>query len=891
MLKIALALLLVALPISLAMTPIALAGTGDGDALSDDIDFGGLEERRQDSGDKPAIDGGKPQDAPQQPEADVPEEDDKEYDRVDWGNQDGPREARDNLARVIGTSKIGYDRSVLAAATRQDLLALDQWFNQVGTIAPDFTKNTAHARKKMKGEISEQTNHSIYEARTKGLGDKQDDKDDFRIVKSFLQFTKDQNPPSPFLGGIADKVVDLIVAAGPAYKVPITAEEAGDPAILSQKFERDLDKGALQFAAIYLQGLMLDSNSFEAAGRMSLLPPSFLTELNSPRTLSRLDNGAAGQEQVPEGRFQLLDNGRVLADRAGQEVQVAQRAFAESIQGLNGPATKWSREDLLKALADNPEANTAKIAAALQRLDAARGNHMEALAGQARLEQDAVAAEQVGTTLNQRFKQATEVLGEAPDGVSLSGPLKQHRSELRTRLDKVNQRDMGSVALYLMQNDKERLAQLIEYQNKLDRAVTYQTTSEENLGKLQAQKSALQSAAEAMELDSDAPPALKQRVEAAKQKLEAQNQGAWETGFWEARSATGVRSKAESISQELSAIGQELQAISGDNASAVESREARARLKEAQAQEIRNVLADQGLESVAVNPAQEGAVKADLEADVSVLDRQSERVGTLKPGQKTTFAAVLVSSRGGERTVVAVLVALPAEQRKTETVESGFLFPNQFAPTDPEALAAVLAAPSEEPTLSDEERAALERSQQEARQGSGDDSVDEQQDDSSRAGTGDDEPEEDEADEQQNELPAQTEDQKFLGAYTQLWSSIQIASSNLEHGNHQYVLHIENNWTGGSNARFKTAISKRMSDKLGLMEQYKPNSTPRNVFSRVNLLTVKQPLDYWGVEESAVAWAKTELKDLVKLLNSRSDSAQPRWFEWGKRMQFIGPAE
>ncbi|MBI2944177.1 MAG: hypothetical protein HYY25_08255 [Candidatus Wallbacteria bacterium] len=806
----------------------------------DDFDFGDLRERSP----EPAV---QPVDRQQQTGDDKPKPK-KEYDKVDWGNQDGPSEAREKLAEVIGTSRVGFDRETLARASYRDLQLLKTWFGQVREVAPDFIKNTEHARKKMKGDLASQTNYSLYKARTDGVGDNQDDKDDFRVVSSFLRFTRDQQPQSPLLKNVSEHLRDLIVASGPAYKVPITPEEALDPDVLAKKFERDLDKGALQYPAIYLQALMIDNRAFEAAMHLSQTPDDILGFLNQPATRSRFDDGSDRSQQPGANEPAELATARRDAAAASERVAQAERGLVEATQGLPRGAGRWTREALLNAMIQDPKIDGAKIAAAAQKLADARKADAMARRDLGRMQQDAAASREGGATLARRYEQLAQVLGKTPEGVELKGNLAKHREVIEKRLAASNP-DTISRAIFEARRDPVKVAQLVKEADRTEKAVHYQVTAEDSMKKLAAQKAALTQAAEGIKLTRGAPADLQGEVDKIKADLAAQTSATWEAAFWEERGAAAVRTKADALSKDLAAIGDRMKALTSRSQQVADRERTEQQINQAQRTRFQEDLAATDSTEVTLASPVPGKVKPHVTRGVLVLDRQGNRVGALPSAEKADIVGALLQSADASSAVRAFRIKIPEKFRKMKRVEEGFVPSQHFGPVDADAMSAALAA-----------------AKPEAETGAGDE-----------PGGGEGTP-----------SPDQEKDRLLAEASAQFWSRLQMASADLERGIVKYVMEVtDRTWPANNACRFKDVTLKRMRDALDKYDKAVPGSVDRAAYEQLARMENSKELSNSNLEKEAAAYGKEQLKRLEASVKDGSVTKPPSFYRWGVAMSVV----
>ncbi|MBI3892809.1 MAG: hypothetical protein HY303_14900 [Candidatus Wallbacteria bacterium] len=803
-------------------------------SAADDFDFGDLRNKGPDRQQRP------PEEQPQQkPKGKV------KYDRVDGGNQDGTSEARDHLAEVIGTSRVGFDRETLARASFRDLQLLKAWFDQVQHMTPDFPKNAQHAREKMKGDLSTQTNYSLYKARTKGWFDKQHDSDDFTVVASFLRFARDQQPPAPLLTNIAEHLRDLTVAAGPAYKVDIKPDEAIDPDKLAQKFERDLDKGALQFGATYLQGLMMDDKAFGVALKLSQMPDEALVYLNQPPTRSDFDTGSGRdrQQQTSDEPAEVAA-ARRDAQQAAAQVAQAERGMADATAGLSGG--KWTRESLLDAVVKDPKIDAGKIAEAGQQLAKARKIETAARGRLAALERDARTAREGGATIARRYEQLAGVLGKQPEDVTFAGPLAKHRALIERKLQATSA-DALAKALFDARRDPVKMAQLVKDADRLEKAVQYQVTAEDSFGKLAKQKAALDKAAEGMKLAPNAPADLKSEVDKIKSDLGAQQPAQWEGAFWEQRNVNGIKTKADALSKDLAAIGDRMKAIAS-RSQALENKEKTERqINDAQAQRFREDLSNDEVQEVLFATPLAGKVKPHVKRGVTVLDRLGNRVGALPPAEKADIIGALMQSADSSNSVRAFKIKIPEKFRKSKKIEEGFVPSMHFGPVDADGLSAALA--SAKPAAEGTEESA------------------------SATGAA---------------SPDKEKERTIAEASAQFWSRLQISSADLETGKVQYTMDlIDRTWPANNACKFKDALLKRFRDALDKWDKAIPGSVDRAAYEQLARMENTKELSSSGLEKEAADYGKVELHKLEALVKAHKETAPPSYYRWGVPMSVM----
>jgi hypothetical protein len=759
---------------------------------------------------------------------------DEELHRVDWANQDGPREARDHLARVIGKTPVGYDRAALARAGRRDLQSLGQWFNQIALVAPKFPKNAEDARKNLKGDLSAQTIYSVHKARTKGLFDKQSDKDDYRVVASFLTYCRDQKPPSKLLTQLSDRVVELIVAAGPAYKVELSADEARDPATLAAKFERDLDKGALQFAAAYLQSLQLDKGAFEAANKLAQLPQQALAQLNAPQTHSDLDEGSdRGQS---DAQYPELTQARQAREQAKRAREMAERAFADAAAPLGAaPQGGWTRESLLAAFEKNPELKSEELAKAFAALQAAVGREGKLGSEMASMERDATVAAEAGKTLSTRYEQLSQSLSQVPEGVKLTGPLGEHRQRLEARLQHLKGRDLGRDA-FALRNDKVKAAQLINEQASIGRAVTAQLAAESGLEQLGKQRASLDEAVKALEANPKATPAVKERIAKARAALAQQNSEAWEKSLFQAGKATAIHAKATEISQQLEALGKELGAVASEQGQSEERDRAERAINQAQGNSFRSTLATSDALEVTLASPVAGKVKPHVRRGLLVLNREQTHVGGLQAGATAEIVGVLYTQAGDKREVAAYRIKLAAGNRTMARVTEGFVPTRHFGPADAAAFQtafdAACAAGPETPADRDSDEA-----------------------------------------------------YRKAVAHTKLWTTFQNCTASVVSGNLDNSLELKDSlWPATNQVRFKTGVVKKMRDCLEELNTLSGGKVSAETLAKLDELETFVDLGRSGMRAAAKTWANGQLVALESLLKAQEVTAPPPSYKFGERI-------
>lgn len=757
---------------------------------------------------------------------------DEDLRRVDWANQDGSRESRDHLARVIGKTHVGYDRAALARAGRRDLQALGQWFNQIALVAPNFPKNADDARKNLKGDLSTQTIYSVHQARTKGLFDKQSDKDDYRVVASFLTYCRDQKPPSKLLTQISDRVVELIVAAGPAYKVELSADEARDPATLATKFERDLDKGALQFAAAYLQSLQIDKGAFEAATKVAQLPPLALARLNEPQTHSDIDEGAdRGQA---DAQYPELDQARQARDQAKRDREMAERAFAEAAAPLGAaPQGGWTRESLLAAFEKNPELKSEDLAKAFGALQAALVKEGKIASDLASMERDATVAAEAGKTLSTRYDQLTQSLGQVPAGVQLAGPLAEHRKRLEDRLANLKGRDLGR-DVFAARGDKVKAARLINEQAALGRAVTAQLAAESGLEQLGKQRASLEEAVKALESNPKATPAVKERVGKAREALAQQTSEAWEKSLFQAGNAKAIQAKQTEISRQLEALGKDLGAVAQEQGQSEARDRAERAINQAQGNSFRSTLATSEAVEVTLASPVAGKVKPHVKRGLLVLNREQTHVGGLSAGATADIVGVLYT--GDKREVVAYRIKLAAGNRTMAKVTEGFVPPRHFGPVDATAFQTAF---------------------------------------DSAAAAGPETPADRDSDEAYRKAVA----------HTKLWTTFQNCTASVVSDNLDYSLEIKDNvWPAANKVRFKTGVVKKMRDCLEELNTLSGGKVSPETLAKLGELETFIDLGRSGMRAAAKTWANGQLVALESLLKAQEVTAPPPSYRFGERI-------
>lgn len=212
----------------------------------------------------------------------APDGDDFEWELVDSLNQDGPREAREKLAKTIFGSGVGFVEEDIRDGSPEDMRALMEFLDETAR-RERFSKNlewTIGKLERKKKYLSQLSLGELYQERVKGIGDGQNDKEDYEVTVAFISFLKERisrsrNPRSrQALRNMLMDVQRLVAVAGPAYKVDLSEEDVLNQSTLSRKFDHDLDKGAFQFSATYIMGLVLDRRRLDDAmsGRFSRRP-------------------------------------------------------------------------------------------------------------------------------------------------------------------------------------------------------------------------------------------------------------------------------------------------------------------------------------------------------------------------------------------------------------------------------------------------------------------------------------------------------------------------------------------------------------------------------------------------------------------------------------------
>lgn len=567
-------------------------------------------------------------------------EEEPSYDRVDGGHQDGGRKARDALARYIGTTKGGYDTDVLLRASEGEIQALQAWFNQVSRIEEDFPKNTNRIKKELGDkDIADATLHDLYEYRTSATGwfDNQGDEDDYEVVTSFLQFVKDLPQPSPFLDAIRQKVGEMIVVAGPAYKVPVDPAQATDPEALAQLFKRDVDKGTFQFAASYLQSLMLDSKRLEIARELSRFGDGDFRALQVAARASEIDGGPTDVPEELRGYPELVTAARDTAAaqealrRAMRELSILTRAFNR----LSGGAL--TRERLFQYLVEGKDIDLNALDSALDRV--ARASAAVRASG-TRAVSLARAARQTEATVQKHARFIGSVrknFGDVPQGVELSDRLADHRSRIQRALGILEVDNVRKYLWRMRRQDPEKAAAFHNRLDRLARAVVYQNAAEQILAQLVARKAEVVAFAETVTFDDGAPAELTGAREQVQSALEAANPQTWGKALWDG--ATTAKALPE-VGNRLMAELNQMQARLEQLKEAHEQwRADQARASQEQAEQAERQRAERGqAERGQADREQADREQAEDEGDRIVLNTGEEEVTESGEAEEEPYA-------------------------------------------------------------------------------------------------------------------------------------------------------------------------------------------------------------------------------------------------------------
>ncbi len=198
---------------------------------------------------------------------------DFKWEKVDGGNQDGTSASREALAKQIFGTGVGFATQDLRDATRAELVDILMWLQDALKREKGYNQNLERTAKKIerkKKSLARMSLGELFKERVGGAFDHQKDTDDYRISMDFKRFLQDRAfGRDAEEGNIYRRLLfdmdHLIMTAGPAYKVDVSREDVSSVRKLTSLFERDLDKGAFQFPATYVMGLILDAKRLKRA--------------------------------------------------------------------------------------------------------------------------------------------------------------------------------------------------------------------------------------------------------------------------------------------------------------------------------------------------------------------------------------------------------------------------------------------------------------------------------------------------------------------------------------------------------------------------------------------------------------------------------------------------